>query len=427
MRNSGNVAGSVRRDPAPSARLISNIMGLVGLLILGLVLYYAYNVWMILTDSAGTFHHASTVVDLDGDDDLDVIMHHVRTESEFTAFGVTAMWFNQGDGRFTGARLADRAGETGWAAAAGDVDGDGDADLFVFPGYRLRLVFNEGGDQGGQPGMFGISRTIAAPTAGSQYGSLLVGDVDGDDRPDVVVAGCCGRLFALSEHVRPNYSWVWHNRWGASTSRPVTIDALQGLALRDAALGDLDGDGDLDLFGAVIAPAQGYNHNPADRVLFNDGAGNFTDSGQRLGASDSTAVALGDVDGDGDLDALVGKSYGARLWINQGRAQGGEEGTFEPAAQLLRLGTATALFLVDLDGDGDLDALIGSRRQATIWWNDGQGAFTASGQRFHYTRKHGLAVGDFDGDGRPDIFAGRYTDGYRVWFNQGDGAFSQRH
>ena len=58
-----------------------------------------------------------------------------------------------------------------------------------------------------------------------------------------------------------------------------------------------------------------------------------------------------------------------------------------------------------------------------MWWNDGQAAFTRSSQRFRYSNRHGLAIGDFNGDGRPDIFAAEYSRDYRVWFNQGDGTF----
>jgi len=198
---------------------------------------------------------------------------------------------------------------------------------------------------------------------------------------------------------------------------------LDGLAMRAAALGDLDGDGDLDLFAAVIAPRQGRNRDPADRVLINDGLGDFTDSGQRLGETDSTAVALGDLDGDADLDVLVGTGRGAMVWINQGGAQGGQDGTFALSAQRISGGRIRAVFLSDLDGDGDLDPLVAARRQATVWWNDGQAAFARSSQRFRYSKRHGLAIEDFNGDGRPDVFAAEGSRDYRVWFNQGDGTF----
>ncbi len=112
------------------------------------------------------------------------------------------------------------------------------------------------------------------------------------------------------------------------------------------------------------------------------------------------------------------------VWINQGGVQGGQAGTFVMALPAMDSGPVRALFLADFDGDGDLDALLGERRWATIWWNDGLALFTKSRQRFFYTKRHGLAVGDFNGDVRMDIFAAAYDDKYRVWFNQGNGRFN---
>jgi hypothetical protein len=220
----------------------------------------------------------------------------------------------------------------------------------------------------------------------------------------------------------PNISWVWINSGGLPRHSSI-ISALDGLAMRAAALGDLDGDDDLGLFAAVIAPRQGRNRDPADLVLFNDRSGNFADSGQRLGETDSSAVALGDLDRDGDLDALVGKRNGANAWINQGGAQGGQAGTFALLAQRVSGGQTGAVLLSDLDRDGDLDALIAARRQAALWWNDGQAELARSSQRFRYSKRHGLAIGDFNGDGQPDVLAAAYSTDCRVWYNQGDGTF----
>jgi hypothetical protein len=396
------------------------VLGLVGL---GLL---SYRVWLVMSDNLGTYHNTADLADLDGDGDLDVIVHNVRTESEFTAFGGAGLWINKGNGQFV-ARSIEGGG--GWASAAGDVDRDGDSDLAILTGWPLRWILNQGGAQGGKSGEFEVNNVVGAPEKLNQFGSVLLGDLNNDGQVDGVVAGCCGRVFTLDpDDDTPNISWRWINEWDArgglaSPYNTSIISALDGLAVRAAALGDLDGDGDLDLFAAVIAPRQGRNRDPADRVLFNDGSGDFADSGQRLGETDSTAVTLGDLDGDGDLDALVGTGSGAVVWINQGGAQGGQSGTFALSGQGISGSQTGAVFLSDLDSDGDLDALIAGQRQATMWWNDGQATFTRSSQRLRYSKRHGLAIGDFNGDDRPDVFAAEGSRDYRVWFNQGDGTF----
>ena len=79
-----------------------------------------------------------------------------------------------------------------------------------------------------------------------------------------------------------------------------------------------------------------------------------------------------------ELPALVGTFYGAVVWINQGRVQGGQSGIFFASPQELPGKQPRLIFLADLDGYGDHDALTGEVKQAIIWWNDGLGRFTRS-------------------------------------------------
>ncbi|HIA26740.1 MAG TPA: VCBS repeat-containing protein, partial [Planctomycetes bacterium] len=118
------------------------------------------------------------------------------------------------------------------------------------------------------------------------------------------------------------------------------------------ALGDLDGDGVLDAFVA--------NSGQPNRVYMNDGTGTYPDSGQFLGSSWSTSVALGDLDDDGDLDAFVANSTGQpnRVYLNQGGLQLGTTGTFSDSGQVLGSFYSRSVALGDLDGDGDLDAFV---------------------------------------------------------------------
>ena len=92
-------------------------------------------------------------------------------------------------------------------------------------------------------------------------------------------------------------------------------------------------------------------------------AGTFTDSGQTLGTADSREVAFGDVDGDGDLDAMFANwSQPNVVWLNNG------SGTFTDSGQTLGTADSRTVALGDVDGDGDLDAMVTNRDQANVVW-----------------------------------------------------------
>ncbi|MGA0873547.1 MAG: FG-GAP-like repeat-containing protein, partial [Phycisphaerales bacterium] len=135
--------------------------------------------------------------------------------------------------------------------------------------------------------------------------------------------------------------------------------ALGNSNSQSVALGDLDGDGDLD---AMVG-----NYAQPNRVWINDGAGTFTDSGQALGNSISYSVALGDLDGDGDLDAMDANVTPEpnRVWLNNGT------GTFTDSGQALGNAYSVSVALGDLDGDGDLDAMVANAGPNRVWINDG--------------------------------------------------------
>ena len=191
------------------------------------------------------------------------------------------------------------------------------------------------------------------------------------------------------------------------------------------ALGDVDADSDLDAF---VANGHAAYLGEPNTVWLNDGSGHFADSGQRLGypvfnSDDSRAVDLGDVDGDGDLDAFIGNNGANEIWLNDGGAQGGTQGDFTYSGQALGDASTQVVFLEDLDGDGDCDAFAGNSTAAEIWLNDGTGRFVDGGQDISYSDRDAVTVGDIDGDGNLDILTMNFDRGYRVWLNDGAGHF----
>jgi len=192
----------------------------------------------------------------------------------------------------------------------------------------------------------------------------------------------------------------------------------------DVALGDLDGDGDLDVFAANY---QNADHSPAaDWVFINDGDGSlysgagFRWTDQRLGSYQSRSVELGDVDGDGDMDAVTAALWPDtnHLWLNDGN------GNFTESNQPLGPGSEHVA-LGDVDRDGDLDLFIAVGGANQVWLNDGTGQFSDSGQRLGTANSSHVALGDLDLDGDLDAFVANWEgNANTAWVNDGSGNFS---
>ncbi|HET6202280.1 MAG TPA: VCBS repeat-containing protein [Planctomycetota bacterium] len=339
---------------------------------------------------------ALSLGDVDGDGDLDALVAN---------FGQPhGLLLNGGAGVFSdaGAQLPPVVGPAR-AAALGDLDGDGDLDALIGNDAQQNQLFLNNGS-----GSFAYA-TAQLPPVFAHTWALALGDVDAD-----------GDLDALVANGQPGFAS--YNRLQLNNGSAAFVDATAQIPLvsaytRSLALGDLDGDGDLDALLGNDSGSQNLLH-------LNNGAGVFTDATAQLPAvlDDTKSLALGDVDGDGDLDVLIGNDGPSRLYANSG------SGVFTDATSQMppTLEIARALALGDLDGDGDLDALIGNDgTQDRLYVNDGSGGF-ADATAHPVPEAQGtqaLALGDVDGDGDLDALLG--NDGQsRLYRNDGTGLFS---
>lgn len=323
---------------------------------------------------------------IDGDLYLDVwLARHLQTNR---------VWLNDTSGLFTDSGQALGTSSSRRGAALGDLDGDGDLDVFVPTDDSSKpnaVLFNDGSgtftDSGQSVGLY-WSRAVA------------LGDVDGDNDLDVLIG-----------NNGANKLWL-NNGSGIFTDSGQTIGSGGTF---DVALGDLDGDNDLDAFFA-----NGSLSGDQNRVWFNNGSGTFSDSGQSLGNGYAFSVVLADVDDDNDLDAVVGNNSGEVnvLWLNNG------SGTFSDSGQSLGVGAAIGVAAADVDGDNDVDVFVANRYHPDeVFLNDGSGVFSHSGLLLGSFEATAVDLGDLDGDGDLDAFVGSVAGTSRVLLNTGNGTF----
>jgi hypothetical protein len=420
------------------AKLVRTLLWvLLSLVVLAVI---AYAVVMMQWANPPAVSHQAALADFDQDGDLDALLangvNEGRTES--------TIWINQG-GAQAGRMGKFLPGQSLGSAeyqnlAVGDLNSDGDMDILLGNTWvALELFINQGGTQAGETGQFMATNPLVG---GGYWGGphpIGLGDLDGDGDLDIVTGNCCGGLMMHDDgepEPLPPFNVMWMNQT-AEEGLPDNskIPAFQSVSppeeglggTQALALGDLDGDSDLDVFLAkaedIYEPEDKHSRQTAYRVWLNDGSGGMGSTSLTLENPGVTDLALGDLDGDGDLDGVAATQRGGQVILNQGGLQLGLPAEFAIRPGMIGGRSCTSVFLGDFNDDGSLDVLLGSLGQAQIWLNDGLGNFDRQPTALHYGWRNAVTAGDVNGDGTLDIFSARLDEVYRVWLNDGSGKF----
>jgi hypothetical protein len=239
----------------------------------------------------------------------------------------------------------------------------------------------------------------------NQLTSVAVGDVDGDGDVDAVL----GNAGSTTVNVRLND--------GTGTFGNGS-DPNVGPSPRRVTLGDIDGDGDLDLLTANLL------YNSTVSVRFNEGSGRFSGSTELTGYYQPRSMVLGDVDGDGDLDLAVTNAGDNSVDIRLNNGQG----SFSNASFVGVGSTPDGLVLGDVDNDGDLDLVVANNNalgSVSVRLNNGRGSFTGGADLPISSNPTSLTLGDVDSDGDLDLVVTDYNYGLvKIRLNDGSGTFA---
>jgi GH25 family lysozyme M1 (1,4-beta-N-acetylmuramidase) len=294
--------------------------------------------------------------------------------------------------------------------SAGDLNGDGKADLIARTSAGALMFYAGKGSAGLAPGV----QINAGWNVFKQV--LSVGDLNGDGKPDLVALRTDGKVsYYANVHTTAASAWF-------APGRVLSVSGVSASATL-AAAGERSGDGIPDLVS-----------RSTDGVLTFIAGSRLADAGIASSVAttggwnvNSAEFAYGDYNGDGNPDALATRPDGT-LWLYAGLGTRASNGAVYAPARQIGDGWNVFSRLIapgDFNGDGKPD-LLGMRPDGTLWLYAGRGSGTSAGLVGGVKIGSGwnvydsiIGVGDFNGDGKADLLA-RRPDG-TLWFFAGTG------
>jgi hypothetical protein len=365
-----------------------------------------------VTYSSGGNNNADVALgDVNGDGRLDVVAANVA--------GSVQVLLGNGDGTLQPGQIYTLAGVSASSVALADLDGDGRLDIVV--SEKNSGCYSEdvvGVFMGNGDGTFQPEQTYKS--GGLCAGRLAVADINGDGKPDVLVINYCSRDQSYCAFGVDGVIGVLPGN-GDGSFQTAQIYDTGGVLPWDIVVADVNGDGKPDVLIANAGDVYGYTINANAVVLLGNGGGTFQKAQifdtLSAAATGAETLAVADLNGDGKLDVVKTTCFysdcrGGAVAVTVHLGNG--DGTFQaPRTYQAGGSSASALRLADVDLDGKLDAVIVDRSEcptcatggASVLIGNGDGTFSTPAR--HYSSGGVLAssaaLGDLNGDGKPDL------------------------
>lgn len=288
-----------------------------------------------------------------------------------------------------------------YGVAMGDIDGDGKPDMVVVTSGAHTLLLYRNISTSGSFTTSSFSAPVSFTTS-SSTNFLRLADMDNDGKLDIVIANQSGNSISVFRNTATSGSF-------SASSLATSVDIAAGASPNDIRLTDIDGDGKIDI-------ATTNNGGSTISILQNTsvpGALSFGTAVTFASGSSPRGLYIGDLDGDGKPDMAVANSSSNTMsvFFNTSSIGAISSSSFAAKVDFSTSSSPWGIMASDIDGDGKPELLVTNSGASTIsvfsnvssLGSITSGSFILRAELATGAAPHEIAIGDFNGDSKPDV------------------------